>query len=263
MKKYSVIVIICFLMLNSAWAKLRNGYERDIHYMRERLKNYNNNLSASERRNVKACINNLIAYQSYYELTEELLKQFKRISPSLYNRIDSIKDAKGRFTDVYVKFIRREEAVVMAGGITRMAQSDEDKHACFSEYGKHSVSIKIWICSKALLVLSHELGHVNYQVPNLETYTEYYKREYSSLSTESNCVGHSAADLSGRNATAFEKEFRKDYVKKGNARVESPLVLMEEIKRKVNNSQVSITNNELDKFAYQRSKGITVKKFFH
>ena len=124
MKKYSVIVIICFLMLNSAWAKLRNGYEKDIHYVRERLKNYNdilntnNNLSASERRKMKASINDLIIYQSHYELTEELLKQFKRISPGLYNRIDSIKDAKGRFTDVYVKFIPREEALVMAAGIT-------------------------------------------------------------------------------------------------------------------------------------------------
>ena len=274
MKKYGVIVIMCFLMLNNAWAKLRNGYEKDIHYARERLKNYNNilntndNLSASVRRNVKITIDNLIAFQSYYALTEELLKQFKRISPGLYNRIDSIKDAKGRFTDVYVKFIPREEALVMAAGITSMAQSDEDKHACFSEYGKHSVSIKIWICSKALLVLSHELGHVSYQVPNFETYIEYYKIEYSSVFGNSNCVGHSFTDRSGWNATIFEKEFKKDYVNnlkfgKGSARLESPLVLMEEIRRRVNQSQVSIPNNELDKFAYQRSKGTSVKKFFH
>ena len=244
MKKYSVIVIMSFLMLNSAWAKLRNGYEKDIHDARERLKNYNNilktnnNLSASERRNVKITVNNLTTFQFYYALTEELLKQFKRISPGLYNRIDSIKDAKGRFTDVYVKFIPREEALVMAAGLTCMAQSDEDKHACFSEYGKHTVSIKIWICSKALLILSHELGHVNYQVPNFETYIEYYKMEYSSVFGNSNCVGHSAADRSGMNATAFEREFKKHYINnlkfaKGTARLESPLVLMEEIKRKV------------------------------
>jgi hypothetical protein len=243
MKKYSVIVIVCFLMLNSAWAKLRNGYEKDIHDARERLRNYdnilktNNNLSASERRNVKITINNLTAFQSYYTLTEELLKQFKLISPGLYNSIDSIKDAKGRFTDVYVKFIPRNEALVMAAGLTCMAQSDEDKHACFSEYGKHSVSIKIWICSKALLVLSHEFGHVNYQVPNFATYIEYYKMEYSSVLDNSNCVGHSVADRSGRSATSFEKEFKKAYVNnlrfaKGDARLASPLVLMEEIKRK-------------------------------
>ena len=243
MKKCSVIVMICFLMLNSAWAKLRNGYEKDIHHVRERLKNYsdilntNNNLSASEKRKMKATIHGLIIYQSHYELTEELLKQFKYISPGLYNRIDSIKDAKGRFTDVYVKFIPREEAIVMAAGITQMAQSDEDIDACFSEYGKHSVSVKIWISSKSLFVLSHELGHVNYQVQNFKTYIAYYKTEYSSLFTNSNCVGHSAADRSGSNATSFEKEFKKDYVnnlkfRRGDTRLESPLVLMEEIKRK-------------------------------
>jgi hypothetical protein len=251
MKKYSVIVIILFLMLNSAWAKLRNGYEKDVHDVREKLKNYSyilntsNNLSASEKRNIKTNIKNLMAYQSYYELTEELLKQFKRISPNLYNRIDSIKDSKGRFTDVYVKFLPREEALVMAAGITSIAQSDEDRDACFSEYGKHSVSIKIWLFSQALLVLSHELGHVNYQVPNHQAYAKYYKKAYPSLSTESNRIGHSATDPSGKNATTFEKEFWKDYLKylkfkKSYTRLESPHALMKEIRRKVNNSQVSV-----------------------
>jgi hypothetical protein len=55
MKKYCIIVTISFLMLNSAWAELKNGYEKDIHYVCEQLKNYNdilntnNNLSASEK----------------------------------------------------------------------------------------------------------------------------------------------------------------------------------------------------------------------
>ena len=251
MKKYSVIVIIFFLMLNSAWAKLRNGYEKDIRYVREKMKNYSdilntsNRLSASEKRNMKTNIKNFVVYQSYYELTEELLKQFKRISPNLYNRIDSIRDSKGRFTDVYVKFIPREEALVMAAGVTSMAQSDEDRDACFSEYGKHSVSIKIWLFSQALLVLSHELGHVNYQVPNHQTYTEYYRKAYPSLLTESNRIGHSANDPSGKNATTFEKEFWKDYLnylkfRKSDTRLESPHVLMKEIKRKVNTGQVSV-----------------------
>ncbi len=251
MKKYSVIIIISFLMLNNAWAKLRNGYEKNIRYVREQLKNYNDifntnyNLSASEKRNTKNSIKNLIAYQSYYELTEELLKQFKLISPGLYNRIDSIKDSKGRPTDVYVKFIPREEAAIMAGGITRMAQSNKDMDACFSEYGQNSVSIKIWLFSQALFALAHELGHVNYQVPNHETYSEYYKNEYASSLTDSNRLGHSTEDLSGRNAAAFEKEFRKDYLnyikfRKGDSRLESPFVLMQEIKRKVNNSQVFV-----------------------
>ena len=251
MKKYCIIITVSFLMLNTAWAKLRNGYEKDIHYVREQLKNYNdilnanNNLRASGKRNIKTRIKDFVMYQSYYELTEELLKQFKHISPDLYNRIDSIKDAKGRPTDVYVKFIPREEAVVMAGGITYMAQSGEDKDACFSEYGKHSVSIRIWIFRPALFALSHELGHVNYQVPNLETYIEYYKRMYRPFSTESNHLGHAFNDQSGKTATAFEKEFKKDYVnylklRADDTRLESPLVLINEIRAKIKNVRAQV-----------------------
>lgn len=252
MKKYSVIVIVFFLLSNSAWARLKNGYEKDIRDVREKLKNCNHtlntndNLSASEKRHLKSDIKNLIVYQSYYELTEELLKRFKHISPDIYSRIDSIKDAKGRYTDVYVKFIPREEALVMAGGVTYMSQAADDKHACFSEYGKYSVSIKIWLFYESLSALAHELGHVNYQVPNLETYIEYYIKVYKVLKAESNHIGHAPADRSGRNAMTFQKEFKRAYLnqlrfKKRDGRFDSPFVLMGEIKKKVNNSQVSVS----------------------
>ena len=242
MKNYSVIVIILLLTQNCAWAKLRNGYEKDIHYVRESLKNYNDilntnkDLPSSHRRKMNARIDELIIYQSYYELTEELLNQFKHISPDLYYRIDSIRDAKGRFTDVYVKFIPREEATIMAAGITRMAQSDEDEDACFSEYGKHSVSVTVWIFAKSLLVLSHEFGHVNYQVPNLSAYIEYYRNEYVPSLTESNYRGHTANDPSGRNASSFERAFRKDFFnylrfRNKGVSLESPAALAVEMKR--------------------------------
>lgn len=243
MKKYSVIIIILLLVLNNASAKLKNGYEKDIHYVREKLKNYsdsmsfNNDLSASDKRNMKVAIKNLIAFQSYYELTEELLNRFKLISPNLYHRIDSIKDAKGRPTDVYVKFIPREEALEMEGGITYVAQSGDDKDVCFSEYGRLSVSIKIWAFSEALRALSHEFGHVNYQVPNHGTYTQYYKSVYRPFSSESNHLGHAGTDRSGRNADIFEKEFKRDYIKylkvNNYAPLASPQVLVGEIKKKV------------------------------
>lgn len=244
MKKYSLIFIISFLMLNSAWAKLRNGYEKDIQNVREKLKNYSNlmkahaDLSFTDKRHMKTGIRNLIALQCYYELTEELLKQFELISPELYNRMDSIVDAKGRPTDVFVKFIPRDEALIMAGGVTHMSRSDEDRDACFSEYGKHSVSIKIWIFDRALFALAHEFGHVSYQVPNLETYIGYYKRVYQSYSTESRHLGHSGNDRSGKSALAFENKFKKDHLcylrfRNDDTPFESPVSLAGEIKKKV------------------------------
>jgi hypothetical protein len=138
-----------------------------------------------------------------------------------------------------VKFIPREQALIMAGGTTYVAQSGEDKDVCFSEYGKHTVSIKVWIFSQALLALSHEFGHVNYLVPNHGAYSEYYKKIYRNrpYSTESNHLGHAASDWSGRNALAFEKEFKKDYFNyvkfNDDTPLESPLVLVGEIKKKV------------------------------
>lgn len=246
MKRFSVIIILSFLMLNSALAKLRNAYEADIQQAREMLKNYhyilsaNNNLSPSDKRKMKSTIKDLMALHFYYELTEELLKQFKLISPDIYNRVDTIRDAKGRVTDVYVKFIPREEALVMAGGITRMSRSEEDRDACYSEYGKHSVSIKVWVFNKALFALAHELGHVSYQVPNHEAYTDYYKKVYRPYVTDSNHMGHAGTDRSGKSAFAFEKEFTREYrkyLRYGNPDMplDSPLVLVEEIKRKANN----------------------------
>ena len=59
-----------------------------------------------------------------------------------------------------------------------MDQSSDDKDAYQSEYGKFTVSVKVWIVPRALLVLAHELGHVKYQVPNLASYFEFYKKHY-------------------------------------------------------------------------------------
>jgi hypothetical protein len=223
---------------------MRNGYEKNINYVRESLSNYyhrlstNKNLSASEKRKMKARMEELITYQSYYELTENLLNQFKVISPAIFNKIDSIKDAKGRPTDTYVQFIPREEGLVMPAGTTYMAQSNEDEDACHSEYGKQTVVVKVWVFDKALFVLSHELGHVDYQVPNLAAYTEYYKKVYPLFLTESSYIGHECNDSSGKNAKVFETMFKKDYMNflKSRGRNEapgSPLALIQQIRKRV------------------------------
>ena len=75
MKKYSIVVIALFIILNSASAKLRNGYENDIRNIGDTLEHYrhlmikNTDLSPMEKRIIKTSIKRLIALQSYYELT--------------------------------------------------------------------------------------------------------------------------------------------------------------------------------------------------
>jgi hypothetical protein len=169
-------------MLHEASGKLRNGYERHINYVRESLRNFyntlttNKSLSLAERRKIKARIEDFITYQSYYELTENLLSQFRIISPGIFNNIDTMKDARGRLIDVYVEFIPRQEGLVMPAGTTYMAQSNEDEDTCLSEFGRQSVAVKVWVLIRRSLSYRMNSGHVAYQVPNLAAYTEYYKR---------------------------------------------------------------------------------------
>ena len=61
---------------------------------------------------------------------------------------------------------------------------------------------------------------------NLETYAKFYQKEYPTLFPESNRIGHSSDDKSGKNAETFEKKFRKDYstylkLRKGNTQIET------------------------------------------
>jgi hypothetical protein len=179
-------------------------------------------------------LRDLIKYITYYEVTESLLKQLRAISPEIYHEIDTIKDRNGEVTDVYIKFIPEDEAPVQAWGVTGIAQAPGDENTYLSEYGERSVSIKVCAVPQALLVLSHELGHVKYIVANLATYKNYHARNYPPCSTESNHVGHNPNDPSGKSAYIFEKRFKASYYswysKKDDLRNDSPTVLVNKIR---------------------------------
>lgn len=239
LKQYCVLFIIFFFTIDSTFGKIKNGYEGDISGMRESLKNLNAilaenmNLSGPSKRKIAFKINLLISNISYYEVTENLLSQFKIIAPDLYNEIDTIRDSKGREVNVFVKFIPTDASAVKAWGTTYMRQVENDRDAYLSEYGSLSVSVKIWIVHTALLVLSHEFGHVKYQVPNLSSYFEYYKKNYFGVMNNINDLGHNPNDPSGKSANRYEKLFRRDYAYflKANQKIENPVALVEKLKR--------------------------------
>src|SRR5688572_25924969 len=212
---------ICFLMLiilllscNASFCEIRNGYEKDILILKESLKNLteilteDEDLSGIQRRKIESKVETLVNHISFYDLTESLLNQFKIIAPKLYAEIDTIRDRKGRPVHVYVRFVPVDATKVKAWGITYLNQMENDQDAYLSEYGAFTVSIKIWIVPKALLVLSHELGHVKYQIPNLASYITFHKKCYQD--DVSNCIGHNPADPSGKSAVEAEKSFRKE-----------------------------------------------------
>ena len=108
-----------------------------------------------------------------------------------------------------------------------------DQDTYISEFGEFTVSVKVWIVPRALLVLAHELGHVKYQVPHLASYFVYHKNHYYNTPTP-NSIGHDAEDPSGKSAIEFGKSFLKiyaDFLKLSNVRVQNPLVILARLKK--------------------------------
>ena len=169
-KKCIILFGLIFILHNTV-AEIKNGYGNDILQLHESLKNLKAILTEPDRLTLarRRAIESKIAYIEnsifYYKVTESLLNQFKMIAPDLYAEIDTIRDGKGRPVNVYIKFVPINGTQLQVWGATYINQSEADSVAYCSEYGEHAVSVKIWIVSKALLVLSHELGHVKYQVP--------------------------------------------------------------------------------------------------
>lgn len=237
-----VLVLVSSSAFQPVLGEIKNGYENELPQLKASLKNLHailnqgTSLSGQQRKNIETKIESMENSIHCYTLTENLLDQFKTIAPDLYAEIDSIKDTKGRSVNVYIKFIPQDATAVKAWGTTYIDQMANDSDGYQSEYGELSVSVKIWIVGKALLVLSHELGHVKHQVPHLASYVDYYKMRYTSVDSH-DLVGHDPNDPSGRSAVQFEKRFQKqyaNYLKISDAKLQNPLVLMDKIRKERN-----------------------------
>jgi hypothetical protein len=234
---------------NASFCEIRNGYEQDILVMKESLKNLtellieDKDLTGDQRRKMESKAQLLINHISFYDLTENLLNQFKIIAPKLYAEIDSISDRKGRPVHVYVRFVPVDATKVKAWGVTYLNQVKNDQDGYLSEYGEFTVSIKIWIVPKALLVLSHELGHVKYQIPNLASYMNFHKKWYKDKGA--NCIGHNPDDPSGKTAVQTEKLFRKEYsyfLRNTTEKIQNPVILLTKIRKSMNPKQYALAN---------------------
>ena len=122
MKVAIVLVVLFILVLNDLFAEVRNGYEKDILAFRRSLQSLqemlqtNQCLQRSEKRRIKENIKTLVNLIVYYEITDSLLKQFKTISPELYNQMETLRDCNGRPIDIYVKFIPKDQLKFQSAG---------------------------------------------------------------------------------------------------------------------------------------------------
>ena len=240
MKTYGLVITIFILTCNNLFAEIKNGYEKEIHGVRASLRSLremlesNKTLSIFQKGEINSKIQTLKKFISYYELTENLLQQFRTIAPDLYNETDTIKDKKGRVVDVYVKFIPEMEMQNGISGTTNIAQHENDKDAYLSEYGAHTVSVKISTVKKALLLLAHEFGHINYQVPHLASYIEFHAEFYQDRVVNSKQKGHNSNDPGGQAAREYEYRFRQHYLtflKTTYNKFGSPMALIQEISK--------------------------------
>lgn len=230
MKTYALFTMLFLLVIEITSGEIINGYKREIESARTSLRNLE---ALRQDRNVKRRIELARQFIVYYELTEKLLAQFKSIAPSLYTEIDTLKDYKGRFADVYVKFVPKSEIQSGALATTNLEQLATDEHAYFSHYGAFTVSIKIIIAKHSLSILAHEFGHVRYQVPNLASYVDFFLGNYQDYQARAQYLGHKPNDPSGQSAVAFEHQFRRELTKyiqeTNNNKFPNALAILEQI----------------------------------
>ena len=240
MKTYALASLFCVLVLNSTLGAIKNGYEREIMSARQSLNalyallSASKTLTTSEQLLLKTRINQHIDFIGNYQLTVQLLEQFRLISPGLYNEIDSIKDKTGRPVDVYVKFVQANLLPEPLSALTSVQQHEGDEHCYMSEYGLNSVSIRIAIQKKSLRILAHEFGHVKYIVPNLSAYLKYSIPYAKSVRHNSGHFGHDSGDPSGLNAQSYETKFRNDYykfVRNRNNTTYNPIAVLQRTKK--------------------------------
>lgn len=244
MKTYALWLTMTLFLFFPSTAKIKNGYSLDIHGARESLKNIkrilkeDKDLSIFQRMAMHSKIKDLTEFIIYFELTDKLLEQFEAISPDLYAEIDTLTNRKGRSVDVFVRFVPEEEMPRGVAGTTNVAQDTADPDAYSSEYGLHTVSVRIRAEKKSLHLLAHELGHVRYQVPHLASYMSFYAQYYLENNFRAKSIGHNDNDASGRQARAYSQRFKLHYLtflKTTKPKVQSHLALIQEIKNSVVN----------------------------
>lgn len=224
MKRLCIITlaILCFGMYQHSYAEIRNGYDNLLKAAQIKMDNLhaiaNEDLNNEQRKRLKKWLKAVhkIAkkLRENQTITQALIEKFRTIDPDLYHDINTIHNAEGNETDVYIKVV--EYLGPGLEGATNVAHSTDNPHVYTSEYGDHSVSVKIADMNpiRTLRTLVHELGHVRYQVPHLAEYTIYYKQAYQ----DSHRIGHHDKDPSHQSVKATMQAFIDSWRENNTAR---------------------------------------------
>jgi hypothetical protein len=239
MKNICLWIGLLLLLQRPLCAQIKNGYADDFAGAQSSLKHLTSLLKTpfltpAERKKLehgkKATTDNIV----HYQLTQQLLADFRLISPDLYNEIDTLADDHGRKTVVYVKFVPDENNAGTSHGVTYLTCMPKDSSET-SQMTEVSIQIEIRIARKALVVLAHEFGHLRYIIPHLTDYLEYYSRTYSQIASDPDFAGHNESDVSGKTAEAFEKRYRLSRYShwKAQEKVADPVSIAMDIRKRL------------------------------
>ena len=195
-------------IINGHEVRFRHAQD-SIPILRHQLAN-SDGLNFFQKRRLKERIAALLQVAIYHQLTQELLERLKAISPVLYREMSDLRDRNGKPTDIYVRLIPSRASRIPFPAASILSSPGGDRDTPRSAYGSNSVAVDLWVSERALLMLSHELGHLSYIVPNLAQYADYYRERYR-LSKRTGRIGHLSTDESGRLARVFEKRYIADY----------------------------------------------------
>jgi len=224
MKRIFIITlaIVCLGVNQQTYAKIRNGYQQELKAVQLKLDYFyamdKGTLSKAQRtklkKRLKITYSKAASIQKNHAKTHALIEMLRLIDPELYYEINSIKDSEGNETDVYVKVVDNLGPIIE--GTTNLGHSLDNPNVYNSEYGDHTVSVRIARVNPRtdLLNLVHELGHVRYQVPHLAEYTEYYKKVYQKRYYKGIEFGHLPGDPSNQSVKETLKTFyysRREY----------------------------------------------------
>ena len=156
-KSYVLFMAVYLFALQSLMGEIKNGYASEIEGMHESLNALNTllrddkNLSLFQRATMKAKINKLVEYISYFELTETLLHQFKDIAPGMFDEIDALKDNGGHPVTVFVRFVPELEMQRGAAGTTNLNHHENDKNVYWLSHYSHSNFLLIYTIVLSLI----------------------------------------------------------------------------------------------------------------
>jgi hypothetical protein len=216
MRAIALLLIILFIHCSTALSEIINGHSAKLTQARSAITNLEKllpDLSGQELRKIRRSIKKLQATEKqlaiYGEKTDALLRKLQILDPVLYWEINTIRDAAGNPTDVYVKVVCNSTLYHGAASTTNVHQHPDNPHVYLSDYGPNTVCVQVCEKRNMLRNLVHEFGHVRYQVPNLCSYMKYYEEQYGKKFTDKHgyCIGHKPQDPSHQSVRFVLKRF--------------------------------------------------------